>query len=82
MPDDVMMEAYENFVEVCRLQICLRMRLQQGDTARCLKPPVDCKTKVPFSLGLPWPSQAKAELMYLSQGEFLTNVPCHPVVSK
>ena len=32
----------------------------QGDTALCLKPTVDFKTKVPFWPRLPWPSQAKA----------------------
>ena len=36
----------------------------QGDTSRCLKPPVDFKTKVPF-----WPrqvrtTQAKMELLF------------------
>ena len=36
----------------------------QGDTARCLKPPVDFSTEVPFWPGLPWPSQAKVELLF------------------
>ena len=36
----------------------------QGDTARCLKPPVDFKPKVPFWHGLAWFSQAKAELLF------------------
>ena len=35
----------------------------QGDHSTCAKPPVDIKTKVPLWPGLPWPGQAKAELL-------------------
>ena len=35
----------------------------QGDHSACAKPPVDFKTKVPLWPGLPWPGQAKVELL-------------------
>ena len=35
----------------------------QGDTSCWPKPPVDIKTKVPFWPDLPWPGQAKVELL-------------------
>ena len=38
-------------------------KLIQGDHSACAKPPVDFKTKVPLWPGLPWPGQAKAELL-------------------
>ena len=36
----------------------------QGEHLACAKPPVDFKTKVPLWLSLPWPGQAKAELLF------------------
>ena len=45
----------------------------QGDTARCPKPPVDLKTKVPL-----WPGQ-NGTLIFKSTGG-LDNMMCHPVV--
>ena len=52
----------------------------QGDHSPCAKPPVDFKTKVPFRPGLPWPGQAKAELLIWSQREVLHKMNGHPVL--
>ena len=49
------------------------------DTSCCAKPPVYFKTKVPLLPGKVRPGQAKTELLFLSQREFLDNVMCHPV---
>ena len=52
---------------VYRVPICPKGSLSysdpsQGDTAGCLKPPVDFSTEVLFWPGLAWPGQAKTEL--------------------
>ena len=50
-----------------------------GDASRCLKPPVDFKTKVSFWPGLARVGQVKVELLFLSRREVLDNIMCHPV---
>ena len=52
----------------------------QGDRARWFKPPIDMRTKVPFWPGLPWPGQAKTELLFWCQREVWINEMCYPVL--
>ena len=47
----------------------------QGDHSRCAKPPVDLKKSPAYAT----PGQAKTELLFWSQWEFLDDVMCHPV---
>ena len=53
----------------------------QGDTSPWFEPPVDNKSKVPYWPDLPWPGQAKTELLSWCQQEVWINEMCHPVKS-
>ena len=54
-------------------------RYVQGDTSRWFKPTIDIKTKVTYWPGLPWPGQAKTELLFSYQQEVWLTPMCHPV---
>ena len=53
----------------------------QGDQAAWAKLPVDIKSKVPFWPGLPWPGQAKTELLSWCQREVWLKLLGHTVVA-